>query len=162
MRFAAIETSTEWCSVALWTDGEIAGLERRAGNRHSELALPMLQKLLGKRAGLDAVAFGAGPGAFTGLRIACGLAQGLAFGRGMPVIGVSTLEAMAEESGAERASSPASMRGCAKCIMRRLKNAPAAGMKSWRRNASRRTRRRRRPATAGSASATALRFIGKS
>jgi tRNA threonylcarbamoyladenosine biosynthesis protein TsaB len=102
MRFAAIETSTEWCSVALWDQGEIAGLERRAGNRHSELALPMLQKLLGKNR-VDAVAFGAGPGAFTGLRIACGLAQGIAFGRGIPVIGVSTLEAMAQESGAERA-----------------------------------------------------------
>jgi tRNA threonylcarbamoyladenosine biosynthesis protein TsaB len=102
MRFAAIETSTEWCSVAMWDQGEVAGLERRAGNRHSELALPMLQKLLGKNR-IDAVAFGAGPGAFTGLRIACGLAQGIAFGRGIPVIGVSTLEAMAEESGAERA-----------------------------------------------------------
>lgn len=102
MRFAAIETSTEWCSVALWDQGEIAGLERRAGHRHSELALPMLRKLLGTNR-LDAVAFGAGPGAFTGLRIACGLAQGIAFGRGLPVIGISTLEAMAEESGAQRA-----------------------------------------------------------
>ncbi len=101
MRFAAIETSTEWCSVALWSDGEITALERRAGNRHSELVLPMLQHLL-KGSGVDAVAFGAGPGAFTGLRIACGLAQGLAFGRGLPVIGVSTLEAMAQESGAQR------------------------------------------------------------
>ena len=101
MRFAAIETSTEWCSVALWTDGEITALERRAGNRHSEFALPMLERLLGKNS-LDAVAFGAGPGAFTGLRIACGLAQGLAFGRGLPVIGISTLEAMAQESGAAR------------------------------------------------------------
>jgi tRNA threonylcarbamoyladenosine biosynthesis protein TsaB len=101
MRFAAIETSTEWCSVALWSDGEIAAIERRAGNRHSELALPMLRELLGKNR-LEAVAFGAGPGAFTGLRIACGLAQGIAFGRGLPVIGISTLEAMAQESGAER------------------------------------------------------------
>ena len=102
MRFAAIETSTEWCSVAVWDDGEIAAIERRAGNRHSELALPMLETLLGKNK-LDAVAFGAGPGAFTGLRIACGLAQGLAFGRSLPLIGISTLEAMAQESGAERA-----------------------------------------------------------
>jgi len=101
MRFAAIETSTDWCSVAVWSDGEIAALERRAGNRHSELALPMLEKLLGKKE-LDAVAFGAGPGAFTGLRIACGLAQGLAFGRGLPLIGISTLEALAQESGATR------------------------------------------------------------
>jgi len=98
MRFASIETSTEWCSVALWADGEIAALERRAATRHSELALPMLERLLaaaGIGAGqLDALAFGAGPGSFTGLRIACGLAQ--------PVIGISTLEALAEESGATR------------------------------------------------------------
>ena len=101
MRFAAIETSTEWCSVALWSDGEIAALERRAGNRHSELALPMLQELL-KGSSIEAVAFGAGPGAFTGLRIACALAQGLAFARNLPVIGISTLEALAQESGAAR------------------------------------------------------------
>ena len=106
MRFAAFETSTEWCGVALWRDGEIAALERRAGNRHSELALPMLQGLLRKFSinveELDAVAFGAGPGSFTGLRIACGLAQGLAFARELPVLGVSSLEALAQESGAER------------------------------------------------------------
>ena len=106
MRFAAFETSTEWCSVALSCDGEIAALEARAPTSHGELALPMLGRLLeaaGMRAAdLDAVAFGAGPGAFTGLRIACGLAQGLAFARGIPVIGISTLEALAEESGADR------------------------------------------------------------
>lgn len=107
MIFAAIETATEWCSVALWRDGESVSLERRAGNRQGEFVLPMLDTLLG-RAGLgagdlDAVAFGAGPGAFTGLRIACGVAQGLAFAHTLPVIGVSTLEAVAEESGASRA-----------------------------------------------------------
>lgn len=101
MRFAAIETSTDWCSVAVWLDGEIRALERRAANRHSEYALPMLESLL-KDFQLDAVAFGAGPGSFTGLRIACGLAQGLAFAHGLPVLGVSTLEAIAEEAGAPR------------------------------------------------------------
>jgi tRNA threonylcarbamoyladenosine biosynthesis protein TsaB len=101
MRFAAIETSTEWCSVAVWDQGEIRALERRAGHRHSEFALPMLDKLM-KGLAIDAVAFGAGPGAFTGLRIACAVAQGLAFARGLPVIGISTLEALAQESGAER------------------------------------------------------------
>jgi tRNA threonylcarbamoyladenosine biosynthesis protein TsaB len=106
MQFAAIETSTEWCSVALWRNGEIAALERRAGNRHSELALPLLGRLLASAgmayADLDGIAFGAGPGSFTGLRIACGIAQGLAFARGLPVIGISTLEAIAQESGAQR------------------------------------------------------------
>jgi tRNA threonylcarbamoyladenosine biosynthesis protein TsaB len=106
MRIAAIETSTEWCSVALWHKGEGRALERRAGTSHSELALPMLERLLvaaGSRlAQVDAIAFGAGPGSFTGLRIACGIAQGLAFARGLPVIGISTLEAIAHESNASR------------------------------------------------------------
>ena len=106
MLFAALETSTDWCSVALWRDGEIACAERRAPNGHAEFALPLLEDLLRKTEAnvtqLEAVAFGAGPGSFTGLRIACGLAQGLALARGLPVIGISTLEAMAEESGASR------------------------------------------------------------
>jgi tRNA threonylcarbamoyladenosine biosynthesis protein TsaB len=106
MRFAAFETSSDWCSVALWVDGEIASIEERAPNRHSERVLPMLETLLNKlhlRTGdLEAIAFGAGPGAFTGLRIACGVAQGLAFARGLPVAAVSCFEAIAEESGAER------------------------------------------------------------
>lgn len=106
MLFAALEASTDWCSVALWRDGEIACAERRAPNRHSELALPMLHGLLEraklKLNQLQAVAFGAGPGSFTGLRIACGLAQGLAFASELPVLGVSTLETLAEESGAGR------------------------------------------------------------
>lgn len=106
MRIAAIETSGDWCSTALWLDGEIVALEQRAGQRHSELALPMLDRLLKQRhleaKDLDAVAFGAGPGSFTGLRIACGIAQGLAFAHDLPVAGVSSFEAIAEESGAER------------------------------------------------------------
>ena len=106
MRFAALETSSDWCSVALWLDGEIVSAERRAPNRHSEIALPMLFDLLKKKSmkvdELQAVAFGAGPGSFTGLRIACGLAQGLAFARSLPVAPVSSFEAIAQESGAER------------------------------------------------------------
>ncbi len=102
MRFAALETSTDWCSVALWVDGEIHSLERRVPNRHSEYALPMLESLTRNAGRLDAIAFGAGPGSFTGLRIACGLAQGLAFAHGLPVLGISTLEATAEEAGAPR------------------------------------------------------------
>jgi tRNA threonylcarbamoyladenosine biosynthesis protein TsaB len=106
MRFAAFETSGEWCSVALWLDGDIRGIEERAGHGHSERLLPMLDRLMaaaGIASGaLDAVAFGAGPGSFTGLRIACGAAQGLALARGIPAIGISTLEALAEHSGAAR------------------------------------------------------------
>jgi tRNA threonylcarbamoyladenosine biosynthesis protein TsaB len=106
VRFAAFETSTEWCSVALHVDGETRSLERRAGQRHSELALPMLHRLLeafqlGPR-DLEAIAFGAGPGSFTGLRIACGLAQGLALARDVPVLGISSFEILAEEAGARR------------------------------------------------------------
>jgi tRNA threonylcarbamoyladenosine biosynthesis protein TsaB len=106
VRVAAFETSGDWCSAALAVDGEVRGREQRAGTRHSELALPMLQALLAdaglKASQLDAVAFGAGPGSFTGLRIACGLAQGLALPRGLPVLGVSSFEAIAEEACAPR------------------------------------------------------------
>lgn len=106
MRLIAIETATEWCSVALWQDGESAALEARAGHRHAERVLPMIEQLLANAGGsiaqLDAIAFGAGPGSFTGLRVGCAIAQGLAYARDLPVLGVSTLEAMAEESGASR------------------------------------------------------------
>jgi tRNA threonylcarbamoyladenosine biosynthesis protein TsaB len=104
MRFVALDSSTEWCSAALYRDGEIAALERRADHRHGELLLPMVERLLA-HAGLgtpdlDGIAFGAGPGSFTGLRIACGLAQGLAFAHNLPVVAVSSLEALAESAGA--------------------------------------------------------------
>jgi tRNA threonylcarbamoyladenosine biosynthesis protein TsaB len=106
MRFAALETSTEWCSVALCVGDDLCALEQRAGQRHAELVLPMLDRLLRRSAlgadALEAVAFGAGPGSFTGLRIACGVAQGIAMARNLPVLGISTLEALAEESGADR------------------------------------------------------------
>jgi tRNA threonylcarbamoyladenosine biosynthesis protein TsaB len=108
MRILAIDTSTETCAVALG-DG-LAWDERSvvAGNRHSNLLLPMIRGLLDDHgatlAQLDGVAFGAGPGAFTGLRIACGVAQGLALGAGLPLVGVSTLEALAETARQRRAA----------------------------------------------------------
>lgn len=106
MRLIAIETATDWCSVALWHDGETAALETRAGNRHAERVLPMLEQLLAlagtAMSQLDAIAFGAGPGSFTSLRIGCGVAQGLAAARDLPVLGIPTLETIAEESGAAR------------------------------------------------------------
>ncbi|HEY4371908.1 MAG TPA: tRNA (adenosine(37)-N6)-threonylcarbamoyltransferase complex dimerization subunit type 1 TsaB [Burkholderiales bacterium] len=106
MHLLALETSTEYCSCALNVDGAVRETCVRAGQGHSALLLPMVAQLMGE-AGLafkqlDAIAFGAGPGSFTGLRIACGAAQGLAFAHELPVVPVVTLEALAQESGAER------------------------------------------------------------
>lgn len=103
MKILALDTSTEYCSIALSLDGEILSREVLAGQQHSELILPMLQRMLAETEltleQLDGVAFGAGPGSFTGLRIACGVAQGLAFGADLPVTGVCTLEALAHQVG---------------------------------------------------------------
>lgn len=102
MKILAFDTSTEWCSAALYVDGAVHGQAVLAGQKHSELLLPMVRGVLAE-AGLalgqlDALAVGHGPGSFTGLRIACGVAQGLAFGAGLPVIAVVTLEAMAAQA----------------------------------------------------------------
>lgn len=106
MRLLGIETATRRLSVALWNDGEL--LERGAESPHggSERVLPWIHELLADvgvaPASLDGIAFGAGPGSFTGLRLACGIAQGLAWGLGIPLMPVSTLEAMALASGRDR------------------------------------------------------------
>jgi tRNA threonylcarbamoyladenosine biosynthesis protein TsaB len=106
LKILALETSTEYCSCALWRDGAVEEDGSRAGQRHSELLLPMLHGLLARHRlavnDLDGLAYGEGPGSFTGLRIACGIVQGMAFGAGLKVSGVSTLLAMAEAAGAER------------------------------------------------------------
>jgi tRNA threonylcarbamoyladenosine biosynthesis protein TsaB len=106
LKILALETSTELCSAALWLDGKVDAREALAGQRHSELLLPMIDALLVnhglKAADLGGIAFGAGPGSFTGLRIACGVAQGIAFGTGVPVAGISTLLALAAAARAER------------------------------------------------------------
>jgi tRNA threonylcarbamoyladenosine biosynthesis protein TsaB len=100
MKILALETSTENCSVALWRDGTVDDREELAGQRHSELLLPMVDGLLRSHGltvkDLDGVAYGQGPGSFTGLRIGCGVTQGLALGAGLPVVGVGTLLALAE------------------------------------------------------------------
>lgn len=106
MQILALDTSTEYCSVALWRDGVVAIDGCHAGQRHSELLLPMIGKLLADAVlsvnQLDGIAFGMGPGSFTGLRIACGVAQGLAFAADLPVVGISTLQAMAEATKKDR------------------------------------------------------------
>lgn len=106
MRILAVETSTEYCSVALYRDGEVRSLGELAGQRHSEILLGMVDQLL-KDAGcslqdLGGIAFGAGPGSFTGVRIAASVAQGLALGLDLPVMPVCTLEALAEASKHDR------------------------------------------------------------
>lgn len=106
MNILALDTSTEHCSVALLRDGQPICREERAGQRHSELVLPMVEGLL-RESGLrltelGGIAFGAGPGSFTGLRIACGVAQGLAFGTGLPVAPIGTLLALAEAVDAQK------------------------------------------------------------
>ena len=106
LNLLALDTSTEYCSVALMRDGELTHLETHAVQRHSELILPMIEQLLraaGMAVGqLGGIAFGAGPGSFTGIRIACGVAQGLAFGAELPVVPVGTLAALAQEAGGTR------------------------------------------------------------
>jgi len=101
MRILALDTSTEWCSVAV---GDAVGWHVRdehAGQAHSQRLLPMVDAALAEAGwalrDLDGVAFGAGPGSFTGIRIGCGVAQGLALGADLPVVPVPTLEAIAEE-----------------------------------------------------------------
>jgi len=106
LKLLAFDTSTELCSAALYLDGAWSVCEAMAGNRHSELLLPMIGALLSEAglglADLDGLAYGKGPGSFTGLRIGCGVAQGLALGVDIPVAGVATLEAMAYATGADR------------------------------------------------------------
>lgn len=106
MKLLVLDTSTEYCSAALWLDGEVRARRVRADQQHSSLLLPMVDELLVESAlslrQLDGIAYGAGPGSFTGLRIACAVTQGLAFGADLPVVGVSTLESIAEQTGADK------------------------------------------------------------
>jgi tRNA threonylcarbamoyladenosine biosynthesis protein TsaB len=96
----AIETSADLASAALMHGTELTWRESAGVQTHSQTILPLVQELLAQ-AGIglkqcDAIAFGSGPGSFTGVRTACGIVQGLAYGAGLPVISIVTLDAMAE------------------------------------------------------------------
>ena len=106
MKILAVETSTEYCSVALWQNGSVTDRCDLVGQKHSEQLIQMIDNLLRdeglKIAELDGIAFGKGPGSFTGVRIACGVAQGLALGADLKVAGVGTLLALAQTTGYDK------------------------------------------------------------
>jgi tRNA threonylcarbamoyladenosine biosynthesis protein TsaB len=111
LNLLAFDTSTEFLSVAVQTAaGDVLRHEAPGGALASTALIPAIMQLLDRAGlairGLDAIVFGRGPGSFTGLRTACSVAQGLGFGSGVPVLGVETLLAVAEEArsshGAER------------------------------------------------------------
>ncbi|EHR39970.1 tRNA (adenosine(37)-N6)-threonylcarbamoyltransferase complex dimerization subunit type 1 TsaB [Alishewanella jeotgali] len=106
MKFLALDTSTEACSVALALDGQILALDEVCPQQHSKRILPMVQQLLADTGislhQLDGIIFGRGPGSFTGVRIGVSVAQGLAFGADLPVFGVSTLAAMAQAAAVQQ------------------------------------------------------------
>lgn len=101
-RILAIDTATEACSVALLNDDRVTAHFELCAREHTQRILPLVQNILQQRqtalTDLDALAFGQGPGSFTGVRIGIGIAQGLALGADLPMVGVSTLKTMAQSA----------------------------------------------------------------
>lgn len=101
MKLLAVDTSTEACSTALYINGTITERYELAPREHTRLILPMIDSLLAEAdieaQELDALAFGRGPGSFTGVRIATGVTQGIAFAANLPIVPISTLAAIAQD-----------------------------------------------------------------
>ncbi|HMG61246.1 MAG TPA: tRNA (adenosine(37)-N6)-threonylcarbamoyltransferase complex dimerization subunit type 1 TsaB [Burkholderiales bacterium] len=114
MNLLAIDTSTDFCSVAASRGEALFARHERAGQRHAERILDMVDQVLVEArlefAQIQGIAYGAGPGSFTGLRIAAGVTQGLALARGIGVVGIGTLLALAEEASEEAAEEAAGSR----------------------------------------------------
>lgn len=102
MKLLAFDTTAEGCSAALWTDDAVFERSIRSPRGHTQHLLPMVRELVSESGiqltELDALAFGRGPGSFTGLRIATGVVQGLAYGLDLPVVPVSSLAAVAAQA----------------------------------------------------------------
>jgi len=101
MKLLAIDTATERCSVALLVDEQVIVRATQTPRGHADLVLPMVNEVLAESAltlrQLDGLAYGRGPGAFTGVRIAVGVAQGLAYGAQLLTVGISNLAAVAQQ-----------------------------------------------------------------
>jgi tRNA threonylcarbamoyladenosine biosynthesis protein TsaB len=109
LKLLAVDTTSRGCSAALLVDGQVTERFELAPRGHTRLLMPMVRALLAEAglavSDLDALGFACGPGSFTGLRIATGVVQGLAWGAGLPVVAVSSLQALALQS-AEHSGAP--------------------------------------------------------
>ncbi len=107
-KILVLDTSTEACSVAVLNNDEVIGQSVLSPREHTQRILPMVESVLEKAElaldDLDCLAFGRGPGSFTGVRIGVGIAQGLAFGADLPMAGISTLQTMAQQSAQQHGS----------------------------------------------------------